>query len=348
MPIGIGEHHEVLRHTVRRWLETCCPPRGATCPAGRRGRDHAAVLGRAGGPGMARASTSPEEHGGQGFGMLELAVVVEEMARAVMPGPSLPTVLAAAVVVGRGGDDAQRKALLARPARRHRARAVALPGSGGPRSHPCRGRHLARDRGSRPRARRHVGDRGWLVPVSVHDAAGDGPAVVWCMLDLAGDQVTTTPLGSLDPTRRVGTVRTVGSVVVPERQLPSVSDAMVRDLALVARRGGVFRGARWCLDTGAAYAVERRQFGRPIGQFQAVKHRLADMLVSVEQVTALAWDAAQSGRRRRPRPGAAVGRPGRGPRPRRLRRLRQGLHPGARGAWGSPGSTTPTCTCAGP
>ena len=53
-------------------------------------------------------------------------------------------------------------------------------------------------------------------------------------------------------------------------------------------------GARWCLDVGTAYAIERRQFGRPIGQFQAIKHRLADMLVAVEQVTALAWDAAQA------------------------------------------------------
>ncbi len=53
-------------------------------------------------------------------------------------------------------------------------------------------------------------------------------------------------------------------------------------------------GARWCLEVGTGYALERRQFGRPIGQFQAIKHRLADMLVAVEQVTALAWDTAQA------------------------------------------------------
>ena len=51
-------------------------------------------------------------------------------------------------------------------------------------------------------------------------------------------------------------------------------------------------GARWCLETATEYAKVRVQFGRPIGQFQAVKHRLADMAVRVEQMTAVAWDAA--------------------------------------------------------
>ncbi|HZM38530.1 MAG TPA: acyl-CoA dehydrogenase, partial [Acidimicrobiales bacterium] len=51
-------------------------------------------------------------------------------------------------------------------------------------------------------------------------------------------------------------------------------------------------GAAWCVDTAATYARDRRQFGRPIGQFQAVKHRCADMLVRLEQIRALAWDAA--------------------------------------------------------
>ena len=51
-------------------------------------------------------------------------------------------------------------------------------------------------------------------------------------------------------------------------------------------------GARWCLETAAEHARTRQQFGRPIGQFQGVKHRLADMLVAVEQAVAVAWDAA--------------------------------------------------------
>ena len=53
-------------------------------------------------------------------------------------------------------------------------------------------------------------------------------------------------------------------------------------------------GARWCLETATDYAKIRVQFGRPIGQFQAVKHRLADMAIRVEQMTAVAWDAAMA------------------------------------------------------
>src|SRR5204862_7746660 len=48
----------------------------------------------------------------------------------------------------------------------------------------------------------------------------------------------------------------------------------------------------WCLDTASAYAKVREQFGRPIGQFQAVKHRCSDMLVALEQARGAAWDAA--------------------------------------------------------
>ena len=69
---------------------------------------------------------------------------------------------------------------------------------------------------------------------------------------------------------------------------------MVRRLMLVLVSAECSGGARWCLETATQYAKDRRQFGRPIGQFQAVKHRLSDMLVSVEQVTALAWDAARA------------------------------------------------------
>ena len=76
-----------------------------------------------------------------------------------------------------------------------------------------------------------------------------------------------------------------------------MTDTMVRRLMLVSSRPSAREARRWCLETATQYAKDRRQFGRPIGQFQAIKHRLSDMLVSVEQVTALAWDAAACGGR---------------------------------------------------
>ena len=71
-----------------------------------------------------------------------------------------------------------------------------------------------------------------------------------------------------------------------------VADADVRGLALTLAAAESAGIARWCLQTASEYAKVRVQFGRPIGQFQAVKHALADMLVAVEQCAAVAWDAA--------------------------------------------------------
>ena len=78
----------------------------------------------------------------------------------------------------------------------------------------------------------------------------------------------------------------------PDRLLDGASTERVRDLALVVFSAEATGGARWCLDTAAEHARTRQQFGRPIGQFQGIKHRLADMLVAVEQSVAATWDAA--------------------------------------------------------
>jgi alkylation response protein AidB-like acyl-CoA dehydrogenase len=285
MPIGISEDHEELRRTVRRWLEARCP---ASVPR--------ALLD-------AEAETMPpfwdelvdqgwlgihvaEDHGGQGAGVLELAVVVEELARAVAPGPIVPTMWAAAVVA-RGADDTQRKALLGALVDGSAPCAVVAPGTG-----------------TLVGVRRHDGSV--EVRGAVHAVLGAALAVrllapvevdgaeLWCLLEAADDAVTVQPRPSLDPTRRVAGLHVDGALVTPERQLPAASTDIVRDVGLVLATAECAGGARWCLETGTEHAVNRWQFGRPIGQFQAVKHRLADTLVAVEQATALAWDAAQA------------------------------------------------------
>ncbi|HEY5024036.1 MAG TPA: acyl-CoA dehydrogenase [Acidimicrobiales bacterium] len=286
MPIGIGEDHEELRRTVRRWLEARCPPAVARALLDAEVETMPPFWEELAGQGWLGIHVA-EEYGGQGFGMLELAVVVEEMARAFMPGPAVPTMLAAAVVSA-GADDLQRKALLPSMVDGSVPVAVVLPGAGA-----LTGRRAA---DGSLEVHGEVGPvlgatlvRRLLAPVAV-----EGGGVVWSVVDLDADGATATSLASLDPTRRVGTVRVEGLVVVPERQLQSVSSTSVRDLALVLGAAECAGGGRWCLEVGTAYAIERRQFGRPIGQFQAIKHRLADMLVAVEQVTALAWDTAQA------------------------------------------------------
>src|SRR5579863_8541644 len=195
MPIGIGEDHEELRRTVRRWLETRCPsevPRALLDAEIETMPPFWDELVRQGWLGI----HVPEEYGGQGFGLLELAVVVEEMARAVMPGPVVPTMLAAAVVMA-GADDAPRKALLASMVDGSAPTAVALPGSGaleGTRA----GDGTLRVTGEVGPVLGVMLATRLLVPVAVddtgQDAGHDGGPVVWCCLDLDGEEVTAAPL----------------------------------------------------------------------------------------------------------------------------------------------------------
>src|SRR5271165_5733277 len=110
MPIGVTEEHEELRRGIRRWAEGHCPkevPRAALDSDYEVLPEFWGDLARQGWLGVHVG----EDVGGQGFGVLELAVVLEELGRVLAPGPVLPTMLAAAVVA-RSADPAQAKALV--------------------------------------------------------------------------------------------------------------------------------------------------------------------------------------------------------------------------------------------
>ena len=124
-----------------------------------------------------------------------------------------------------------------------------------------------------------------LAPVSVADS------VHWVLLE-PGEGVTVSALPSFDPTRPLGRWTLDGVVVPPPTGCSGTRTESVRDLALLVWSAEAVGGARRCLEVAAEHARTREQFGRPIGQFQGVKHRLADMLVSVEQGVAATWDAA--------------------------------------------------------
>jgi alkylation response protein AidB-like acyl-CoA dehydrogenase len=104
--------------------------------------------------------------------------------------------------------------------------------------------------------------------------------------------VTVRPLTSFDPSRRSARWTLESTVVPGERVLHQATTDQIRQWALLVASAEATGGARWCLDTAAEHARTRQQFGRPIGQFQGVKHRLADMLVRVEQGVSATWDAA--------------------------------------------------------
>jgi alkylation response protein AidB-like acyl-CoA dehydrogenase len=120
-----------------------------------------------------------------------------------------------------------------------------------------------------------------LVPL-----AGDR----WGIAELT-DATARTPLPSVDATRPMARVDIDLTSVTP---VEAVTTQRVRDVAAVLFAAEAAGIAGWCLDTATSYAKVREQFGRPIGQFQAVKHRCADMLISVERAVGTAWDAANA------------------------------------------------------
>jgi alkylation response protein AidB-like acyl-CoA dehydrogenase len=280
--IAISEEHVALGTAVRRFLEKNCPPavvRAGIEEGGTRSLppfwDAMAALGWLG-------LHVPEESGGQGYGFLELGVVTEEMGRSCAPGPFLPTVLASALVA-RGGSDALKAEVLPALAGGGAA-AVGFPGS-----QALRGTRNASGLRVEGRVRPvpdAAGARWFVLPVRA-----DG-GEVWCLLPSA--DATARPVASLDPTRPLIEVALHGVDVPSDRELDLTADE-VRALVAAITAAECVGGARWCLETASDYAKVREQFGRPIGQFQAIKHKCADMLVLVEQAQAVSWAALRAG-----------------------------------------------------
>jgi alkylation response protein AidB-like acyl-CoA dehydrogenase len=287
--IGIADEHDELRQSVRRWVESRCPPAvtRAALDADADGLPPFwSELGAQGTLGI----HLPEEHGGQGAGLLELAVVLEELGRAAAPGPWAGTVLASAVVAA-AGDGTQAKELLPGLADGSTPAAVVVP-TGRPDGSATGVVGLSGTAGPDG----SVTVTGTVRPVPNGSVAALVVAPVrvgdverWVVLEATG--ATIEPLPSFDPSRRSAAL-TVDQVVPAGRVLAGADTATVSELALVVAAAQAVGGARWCLDTAAEHARTRQQFGRPIGQFQGVKHRLADMLVAIEQATAATWDAA--------------------------------------------------------
>ena len=291
MSIGIRDEHEELRTSVRRWVATHCPPE-VTRAALDADADTLPPFWPALGAQSTLGIHVDEEFGGQGAGMLELAVAVEELGRAAAPGPWGTTAVVSAVVAEAGAPgltktllpglvDGTVPAALAVPTASPDGAAVALGGLTG-RTGPDGS--LVVSGSLRP-----LLNGATVTVVLAAVSVGDGEK--WVLVE-AGPGVRVTPLLSFDPSRRSASW-TLDEVVVPaDHLLDRVSTDRVRDLALVVFSAEATGGARWCLDTAAEHARTRQQFGRPIGQFQGIKHRLADMLVAVEQSAAATWDAA--------------------------------------------------------
>jgi len=282
MALGVTEEHLQLAESVRGWAERAGSAelaRAAASNGDRGSPGYRDVLAASlAGQGLLGLHV-PEDDGGQGYGIAELAVAVEELGRALLPGAFLPTVLASACLLA-GGMPGKLVAALADGSR---SGAAGL------------GRGL---RGSRrPDGGLVVdGDAGPVLGAGLADLlvlpvdTDDGET--WIAADAASLEISD--LQGLDLTRPMARVRADHVTVPAGRLLPGLSRATVSSLAATLFGAEACGIADWAVQTAADYAKMRHQFGRPIGQFQAVKHRCARMLTAAEQAAAAVWDAAQA------------------------------------------------------
>ena len=216
-----------------------------------------------------------EEYGGSGFGMAELAIVLEAQGHELCPGPFLATV-AASLVIDRCAPDSVRARMLPALADGSAVGALGLSGTVAVDSDLVASGQCQAVLGA-PEA--HV-----LVLLAGHDVV---------VLDAAAHGVSFTALPGLDSTRMVGAVVLDGVVVEPDRVLRGAARKARTVFRILAAAEAV--GSAWaCVEMARDYVTVREQFGRRIGTFQAVKHHAANMLIEAEKATAATWDAARS------------------------------------------------------
>ncbi|MET0901556.1 MAG: acyl-CoA dehydrogenase [Mycobacterium sp.] len=215
-----------------------------------------------------------EEHGGSGYGLPELVVVIEELGRAVAPGPFVPTVVASSLIE-HAGTAVQKQRLLPGLIDGTVTAGIGLGGE------------IVVDGGTAG------GSAGLVLGAGLADVlvlvAGDDVVV----LDRAREGVSVEVPANLDLTRRSGRVVLENVAVSEEDILPGAR------AALVARARTLFAaeavgGASDCVESAVEYAKVRQQFGRTIATFQAIKHHCANMIVASESAVALVWDAARA------------------------------------------------------
>jgi alkylation response protein AidB-like acyl-CoA dehydrogenase len=243
----------------------------------------------------------PEQYGGAGFGIVELCIVTEELGRALLCAPYFSTAVLAANAILNSGTEAQKSALLPDIAKGARLATLAVtepdgnwdPGSiklvatleadgyrlDGAKSYVVDG---------------HVADL-LIVAARLPKTVGRNGLALFTLGATAGG-VERRPLESMDPTRKLARIDFRGAHANLLGSLDDGANAILRtlDQAAIALANEMVGGAQMLLESAVDYAKLRVQFGRAIGSFQAIKHKLADMLLDVELAKSSAYYAAQA------------------------------------------------------
>jgi alkylation response protein AidB-like acyl-CoA dehydrogenase len=288
MNFDFSEELNQLRDQARRFLADRCPsavPRRileGPEPYAKELWEGIAEMGWTG-------AAIPEEYGGVGLGRLAVCVLAEELGRAVAPVPFASSVYLATEAILLFGSEAQKQSYLPRLAAGEIIGTFALaerPGTSDPRKLTASGTggKLTGTKLAVP-----DGDIADFAVVAVHGGNG-----AWLhLVDLTAAGITRETVTTIDPTRSHARIDFAGAGAEP---LPGATEAesvrKLLDYAAVPMAFEQVGGAQAALDMANAYAKERFAFGRPIGSFQGIKHKLADMYIQVELARSNAYYGA--------------------------------------------------------
>lgn len=243
----------------------------------------------------------PEQYGGAGFGMVELCIVTEELGRALLCAPYFSTAVLAANAILNSGAEARKSALLPDLAKGARLAALAITESDG-NWDPAGIAVVATPDADGYRldgvksyvVDGHVADLLIVAARTPKTAGREGLALF--TLDAQAGGVERRLLESMDPTRKIARIDFHGAHAQPLGNLDDGAKPIFRtlDQAAIALANEMVGGAQALFDSAVNYAQLRVQFGRTIGSFQAIKHKLADLLLDVELAKSAAYYAAQA------------------------------------------------------
>jgi alkylation response protein AidB-like acyl-CoA dehydrogenase len=294
MNFAFSDEQEELRKVTRQFLETKSPESAVREQMDTEvGFDKAVWSQMADQMGL-QGLIIPEEFGGSGYSYIELTVVLEEMGRALLCAPYFSTVVLAANTLLQSGDDAAKKELLPGIATGETIATLAFTEDNGRWDEQGITATAAKDGDgySITGSKMFVldGHTANLIIVAAKTDAGVS------LFQVAGDAsgLTRTPLATMDQTRKQAKLDFEGTpakLIGTEGQGWSVLERVL-DLAAVGLAAEQVGGAQKVLEMSVEYAKVRVQFGRPIGSFQAIKHKCADMLLEVESAKSAAYYAA--------------------------------------------------------
>ncbi|MCS6927223.1 MAG: acyl-CoA/acyl-ACP dehydrogenase [Candidatus Binatia bacterium] len=302
MNFGFTEEQEMLREVARKFLDAECP----TTFVRRMMADDTAhstelwkKIAQQGWLGI----TVPDQYGGSGGSFIDLIVILEEMGKSLLPGPFFATAVLGNAAIVTGGSTEQKTTLLPRVVNGEVILSLALAEQSGrydaagvTMTATAKGGDfvLSGEKMFVPDA--HVAD--YLV-VAARTAPGGSPeeGITLFLVDAKAPGVTVTQLKTVDMTRRQCHVAFQEVGVSGTQVLGEVGQGWpilrrVLDIGMAGLCAEMVGTGQKALDMAVAYAKERVQFGKPIGSFQAVKHKCVDMMVQVENARSLTYYAA--------------------------------------------------------